>query len=265
MHFRSQALTRTALIAVSAKLLIGTSLAQPLPVAPMPAADTQARHQAMRWMHQRMMDPVRRTQNRLDRLGQDLHLKADQQASWDALREHLMLRAQVLAEQIKTRRAATALGYAGQSGASEQAQQAQPQQQLQQRPQDQHRDQALKLSPDQALEQRASRLREQAKQLEQTAGLVRALYEKLSPEQRTIMRLHRELGADRMRVWRGMRPAMPAMPGFAPERMKRGEIEIDQQLAFAELPHAGALMAMFETYQALDVDEPFDEALSLMP
>ncbi|NBU00704.1 MAG: hypothetical protein EBT41_01365 [Betaproteobacteria bacterium] len=50
MHFRSQALTRTALIAVSAKLLIGTSLAQPLPVAPMPAADTQARHQAMRWL-----------------------------------------------------------------------------------------------------------------------------------------------------------------------------------------------------------------------
>ena len=198
----------------------------------------QAHHRRMRLMHQPAVDPAQAMQMRLDRVASDLHLKPDQQAPWDALRTHLISRAQTHAERIKARRAAMA----GAHQASSQAPSAA----------DQPKQGPTVQDPDQAIESRAQGLREQARQLEQTAALMRALYDKLSPEQRTIMRLHREQRMARLRAWHLMR-----MP------MQRGGMEDTDRLA--GLPSHAPMLAMLEMGQALDANDALDEALSVMP
>jgi chromosome segregation ATPase len=212
--------------------------------------DTQAQHR-MRMMHRSTIDPVQALKARLDRVTTDLHLKPEQEADWEALRKHLIARAQQASEQMKLKRAAM-------------MQAPQPHAVSRAHP-DRYATNNQMISPDQALEQRAQRLRDQAKQLDQTAVLVKALYEKLSPEQRTIMRLHREQKPARMQAWQSMQTLMPAIPGGGPaERMKRGAIHDDESPVLAGLPQAAQMMAMMESVQAMDQSDAFDEALSLM-
>ncbi|MGA1652740.1 MAG: hypothetical protein ACO37Z_13155, partial [Burkholderiaceae bacterium] len=191
--------------------------------------DMQGQHR-VRMMHRPTIDPVQALKARLDRVTTDLHLKPEQEADWEALRKHLMARAQQASEQIKLKRAAMmqapqphAASRANPDRSATNNQIAAPNNQV--------------ISPDQALEQRAQRLRDQAKQLDQTAVLVKALYEKLSPEQRTIMRLHREQKPARMQAWQSMQTFMPAIPAGGPaERMKRGGILDDESQLLAGLP-----------------------------
>jgi hypothetical protein len=213
--------------------------------------DMHGQHQRMRMMHQPMMDPVDALKSRLDRVANDLHLKADQQADWEALRKHLLARAQQAAEQMKARRAAMMQGPHGLAVGRGPAEQPglNPQ----------------NLSPDQAIGHRAQRLRDQANQLEQTAALVKVFHEKLSPEQRTIMRLHRELRPARMRAWQPMRPMAPAMPGFGPaDGMRRGAIPDEEFPAIGGLAQSLPMMAMLETVQGFEQEDVFDEAVLLI-
>jgi len=219
--------------------------------------DMQGQHR-VRMMHRPTIDPVQALKARLDRVTTDLHLKPEQEADWEALRKHLMARAQQASEQMKLKRAGMmqapqphTASRANPDRSATNNQIAAPNNQV--------------ISPDQALEQRAQRLRDQAKQLDQTAVLVKALYEKLSPEQRTIMRLHREQKPARMQAWQSMQTFMPAIPAGGPaERMKRGGILDDESQLLAGLPQAAQMMAMMESVQGMDQSDAFDEALSLM-
>jgi hypothetical protein len=62
--------------------------------------DMQGQHR-VRMMHRPTIDPVQALKARLDRVTTDLHLKPEQEADWEALRKHLMARAQQASEQMK--------------------------------------------------------------------------------------------------------------------------------------------------------------------
>lgn len=239
-------LSRYALLSLMAPLSLSICAAQNMPAAPMPPPH----HREMRPMHRPMIDPVKTMQMRLDRLGSDLHLKPDQQAPWDALRTHLMNHAQLRAERIKARRAAMAAAHQASRQMPLAGDSTKPAQALQ--------------NPDQAIERRAQGLREQAKQLEQTASLMRNLYETLSPEQRTIMRLHREQGMAHHRIRHVMRMRMPGAPAMMPAPpMQRGSIE-EVDIKMLAGPSLGApMIAMLELDDDGDTGDAFDEALLL--
>ncbi|MBU6284751.1 MAG: hypothetical protein KGO85_02295 [Proteobacteria bacterium] len=256
------------LLGMSCALVLTTSFAQTMPSSPQapvaPAApgipylsdmrsmhDVHGQQHRRRMMHQHRVDPVSALTMRLDRLGNDLHLKAEQQAAWEALRNHLISRAQQAAEQMKAKRAAMMQSVPGHAAARSAPESPGLIQQ--------------NLNPDEALVQRAQRLRDQANQLDQTALLVKALHEKLSPEQRTIMRLHRERQPARIRAWQAMKHGAPAMPGFGPaDAMRRGAISDDDSQAIGGLEQTQAMMAMLEAFQGFDQADALDEALSLI-
>ena len=100
-------------------------------------------------------DPIQRLSRRLDSVQVDLHLKPEQLPAWDAFRAKLTAQAQARLGQFRERS-------------------------------------ALDRSPDEVMRERAALLRDHALALEETAKLLKALVDQLSPEQRTILRLHRQ-------------------------------------------------------------------------
>jgi hypothetical protein len=129
------------------------------PMALLPQVMAQAERypassaETMRYRAER--DPMQRVARRLDRMQADLHLKPEQIPAWDALRSRIMLQAQSRLDRMRSR-----LG--------------------------------MQHSLDEAMRERADRLRQQAQMLDETAQLLKVLVDQLSPEQRTILRLHQQ-------------------------------------------------------------------------
>lgn len=149
----------------------------------MPAAQAErlGGHSGARMHYRAAHDPMQSIRQRLDRLQADLHLKPEQLAAWDALRNRITAQAQSALERMRNRAPVGRL-------------------------------------PDEALRERAARLREMAEALDDTAGLMKALVDQLSPEQRTILRLHQQCQHRRMHAMhRGEGPrAWGVDPGYAP-------------------------------------------------
>lgn len=102
-----------------------------------------------------MHDPMQRVARRLDRVQADLHLKPEQLPAWEALRDRITVQAQLRVDHMRSRS-------------------------------------RVEHSPEEAMRERADRLRQQAQVLDETAKLLKTLVDQLSPEQRTILRLHQQ-------------------------------------------------------------------------
>jgi len=108
---------------------------------------------------QQRMDPIERTQKRLDQLEQKLHLKSEQQTAWNAYGDAALARAGERAKHMQEFRAKRGEHHADMDTATR-------------------------------LEHMAQRMREHAGKMQQMAQDTRAFQQVLSPEQQTIFDMY---------------------------------------------------------------------------